>query len=672
MADVYSGTMAGEGAAPIEVKDHSIENKLKYDGTQTSLHSKLISRLIARRKLAERAITRRYDAWNRVDENCRLFIDLGRKVKNADGSTNDTKNEIPWARSIVVPMSYAILQVYLTQMIGIFTKRDPPLEVQGIGPEDVKPAKLMNAVIGYDQVQTNYILELYTALQDTFKYGIGGFHDCWEEKFGFKTIRAQGVVKRVLEMLSQKTSQRKWSKIKQYNKVEAFDPFNTFPDPRVSLSNLQSGEFFMHRIWRGYLEILAGSQENGGNYFNVKQVMNSSPKAQAVRSRSRGQAMQMNLIGSMDERDKGFHAVDSAVVSIIPEEWELGPGQRPEKWQFTWVDDNVIIRCHQCDYDHEDFNYSAFESNIDTHVAGNQGSIENMDGLQRFMTWKYNSHVQNVIRHLNNRMIYDPALVEAFDVENTDAALHIRLTALGSQLVRDGGMPIDKMIHQLELHDVTTQMMNEISFDMDLAMRMSGAADQMMGRTTSERRTLGEVSRVGSEGSARMAMHAMMIDTQGLRPLALRWCSNRQQYTDEDQYVRITGDLAAELGTDRYKIKPDDLYGNFDYATKTGADPGDPATFAQLMFDGLDTLAKNPNILMVPDKNGKMLDVHEFIKEGLRDKGVRNVEDFYRRMGGQPGQQPPGPNVQVVPDQVAQDQAQKGNIIPINQGREAA
>jgi len=73
---------------------------------------------------------------------------------------------MPWARSIVVPVSYAILQVFLTQLMAIFTKRDPPLEIHGVGSEDVRPAKLMNAVMAYDQVQTNYILELYTALQD--------------------------------------------------------------------------------------------------------------------------------------------------------------------------------------------------------------------------------------------------------------------------------------------------------------------------------------------------------------------------------------------------------------------------------------------------------------------------------------------------------------------------
>lgn len=1014
--------------SPITIKDQPLEERLKFG---SGLHQKLISRLIARRRMSERAMTRRYDSWNRVDENCRLFIDLSRGVKYADGTSSQDKKEIPWARSIVVPMSYAILQVYLTQLMGIFTRRDPPLEIQGVGAEDVRPAKLMNAVIAYDQVQTNYILELYTALQDALKYGLGGFHDYWDESFGYKTERAEGLTAKILEMRGLSTSRRVWQKLKQFNRVEAWDPFNFFPDPRVSLSNIQRGEFCGTRYWLGYLELLSGSIDNGGNYFNLDEIPKSSPKTQQLRSRNRFQASQMNIIGSSDEKDKGFHAIDSYIVELIPNEWELGPEDRPEKWHFAWSDDTVIIRAHRADYDHGEINYSVLESNIDTHVFGNQGSIENMDGLQRFMcysedteiltergwsrfqdlaeadkvatvsadgerrlsfekpngfaaydydgemvhlggsdrgrfdllvtpnhrmwiqkrmaktkrtmvdgntvrvcedrwwtdgefsmadkmrpwlripnsvswdggadagylalpakrsplgrpgrpydypemlipydvlapfigwyvsegsatdgyvclgqknrkfipvldelltkkfpkkfnrtvepngtvrwnihdwrladwlrencghgtankkvpdiaqgfsarlskallnaavcgdghrhrenlatytstsanlvdglqivalragfeasiskvvkrgkrsqayclnlvesgesrqigkvgrvqyqgkvycvensthllvvrrnghvavcgnTWKYNSHVQNIIRHLNNRMVYASSLIEAFDVENPDAGMHIRLTALGEQMVKEGRMTIPQMIHQLDLQDVTSSMMKDIAFDMDLVMRMSGAADSMMGQTTRDKRTLGEVTRVGHEGSARMAMHAIMMDIQGIRPTVLRWVANRQQYTDQDQYVRIAGDMVEEFGSDRVKVKPQDIQGNFDYIPKTGPEPGDPAEIAGVLRDGLTAIISNPEILALPDKNNKMLDPHEIIKEILRNSNIKNVNDYYRSIGGQPGQQPPAPNVRVLPDEQVQKMQQAGNLVGIQGGRAA-
>src|SRR3990167_8187082 len=552
----------------VTIEDDPIEVRLRYAGSGTSLHQKIISRLIARRKLSQRAMSLRYDSWNRVDEHRRLYIALPRGAKKGDTTIDTDKKEIPWARSIVVPMSYAILQVYLTQLMGIYTRRDPPLEIHGVGPEDVRPAKLMNAVIAYDQVQTNYILELYTALQDAMKYGLGGFHDWWEVEYGYKTQQFNPMMAKIRAMLGIATSQRIWDKRKEYQGVEAFDPFLFFPDPRISLSKMQKGEFVSHRIYRGYMEILAGSQENGGNYFNVEAIPKTAPKPQSVRSRNRFATSQMNLIGSMDDEDKGFHALDGMVISLIPKKWELGSGERPEKWQFTWVDDRVIIRAHRADFDHDEFNFSALESNIDTHVFGNQGSIENLDGLARFMNWKYNSHVQNLIRFINNRMVYSSSLIESWDVENPDAALHVRLTPLGDQMLKEGRITIPQMIQQLQLVDVTGPLMQSLNQDFDFAMRMSGAADQMMGRTTQDRRTLGEVARVGHEGSARMAMHAMMMDFQGIRPLAIRWVSNRQQYTDTDMYVRVAGKLAEEFGGERIKVKPGDLRGNYDYIPK--------------------------------------------------------------------------------------------------------
>ncbi len=660
----YSDKTDGS-TSTVEVKDQPLEVRLKYDGTATSLHQKLISRLIARRRLSERAMSRRYDEWNRVDENCRLFIDLTRQARNGDKSQDSTKKEIPWARSIVVPMSYAILQVYLTQLMGIFTRRDPPIEIVGNGPEDVRPSRLMNAVLAYDQVQTNYTLELYTFLQDSLKYGMGGETDSWHEELGWKTKRPKPATAKILSLFGLPTSSRKWGVLRQFNQIEAWDPFSFFPDPRVSISKLQQGEFIGHRLWRGYLEILSNSIENGGVYFNCSAIPKVSPKQQAIRSRNRFQTTQMNLIGSTDERDKGFHAIDVMQVKLIPSEWELGDGDRPEIWQFSWVDDTVIIRAHRSEYDHGQFNYSGIESNIDTHVFGNQGAIENLDGLQRFMNWKYNSHVQNVIRFLNNRMIYASQLIEAGDIENPDAAMHVRLTAQGEQLVREGRMSIDQMVHQMQLTDVTGSMMKDIQADWDMAMRMSGAADQMTGQVSETKRTLGEIQRVMSGASARMAMHAGMMDVQGMRPMALRITSNRQQFTDQEQYYRVAGDTAREFGGDRVLIRPDDLYGNFDYLPKTGPEPPDPGEMAQVMTDFVVGMGKNPGLLAMPDKDGNLLDIHEFVKEMLRDRKVKNVDDYYRKT--QAAAATPAPNVQVLPDAQVQQMQQQGNVIPMRQ-----
>src|SRR5262249_2120820 len=66
------------------------------------------------------------------------------------------------------------------------------------------------------------------------------------------------------------------------------------------------------------------------------------------------------------------------------------------------------------------------------------------------------SHVQNVMRHLNNSMLYSPTLVEELDVLNPIAGGHYRLSALGEKLLQEGRITMDTVIHQLTKVDVTS------------------------------------------------------------------------------------------------------------------------------------------------------------------------------------------------------------------------
>src|SRR5574342_1374529 len=92
----------------IEIPDIPLKERLLPG---SSFHQTMLSRLIARRNLSQTAINKRYDDWNRVDEHVRLFIDLSRRAKEGNGQSNPNMLEMPFKRSIVVPLSYAILQV---------------------------------------------------------------------------------------------------------------------------------------------------------------------------------------------------------------------------------------------------------------------------------------------------------------------------------------------------------------------------------------------------------------------------------------------------------------------------------------------------------------------------------------------------------------------------------
>lgn len=668
--DNVTPTPAGSGIREV---DKPIEERMRHG---SSFHAEVLSRLNARQRLAERNVAQRWDDWQRVDENTSLYIDLARNARTASKGTIANKKEMPWERAIVVPASYAILQTYLTHLVSIFTRRDPMIEVSGSGPEDMRSAKIIQALLAYDQDQSNFVVQLYMVIQDAVKYGLGMFYDSWTEKYGWKFTKRPS--NPFADFLGIPQVERKWDVIKQHNSVEAVDPRLAWIDPRVSIANGQKAEFTGHRVFCSYLELLEGAQKNGGPYFNIEYVAKLGAGGLSRRDTTVARSLKhLHMTGSMDDKDKGFHCKDVMSVRLIPRDWKLGDGERPEIWQFCWIDKTVIIRAHQSEYHHQEIPYAGAESNIDTHVIFNPGVIENLDGLQRFMNWMYNSHVANVMRHLNNSMLYAPSLVEELDIVNPNAGGHYRLTGLAEKLLQEGRISMDAVVHQLDKRDVTTQMLGEVGTLYDWAMRMTGASDAMQGRITKDKRTLGEINQASMGGANRMGFYAQLIDSMAIRQVVQRWIANRQQFTEEEQLVRITGDFAREMlttGDPRFqngfmKVTPDDLAGNFDYVPRSGPVPPDPSHTIEAWSAMNEVLTKAPTLFMVPDSMGRVLDMQELFKEFARGPlGIRNIESFYRSLQPQQAQQGP---MAVMPDEQIQQERQAGNIIPIDQNRAA-
>ena len=285
------------------------------------------------------------------------------------------------------------------------------------------------------------------------------------------------------------------------------------------------------------------------------------------------------------------------------------------------------------------------------------------------MNWFYNSHVSNVMRHLNNSMLYSPTLVEELDILNPTAAGHYRLSALGEKLLQEGRITMDAVIHQLQKVDVTGGMLNEVNLLYDWGMRMTGASDAMQAQVTKDKRTLGEVNQANLGGSARMGFYAQLIDSMAISQMTTRWIANRQQFTDQEQFFRISGEFAREMATtgdSRYNngfmmVKPDDLAGNFDYVPRSGPTPPDPADSIQAWQMVSEILAKSPMLLQMPDAQGRVPDVQELFKEMARGPlGIRNIDSFYR-----PLVPPQAAQVQVKPDEEVMREKERGNVIPM-------
>lgn len=660
----------------VEEVDPPIEEKLAAD---SSLHRKILTRLNARLNLSYDHMQTRFDSWDRVDDHVRSFIDLSRKAVKVDGTTDQNKTEHPFQRGVVVPATFAMLQVRLVQEVGLLTARQPIDGLRGVGIEDIQPAKLMEAVLDYDAQKSNRLPLTWSVCQDAEKYGLGIIYDCWQEEYGWKRSLRPGppgsMNQSGIPMLIP-SGERSWEKITEYGQWVCVDPYLYYPDPRLPVCEVQNSEFAGHRFFRSFSHLIENSQERGGNYFNVKflrrggsagigpaestRVSGQESMKDQNRRRARFSTESLTMRGSIDDRDRGFYALDHIAIKLIPEEWDLGPGDTPEIWIFTLADERIIIRAHPMPNDHGRLPYSVIEPNPDQHALFNQGSAENMDGLQRFMNWLFNSHMSNTMRGLNDALVYMASCLEEADLRSGGPMRHIRLTQYAEDMVLGGTAQIGSFYQQLGIQDLTKGHLETYQMLFDMAQRLMASNDPQMGQPTSEKRTLGEVQSIMAAASQRIAMITRVMDAQGFAPTIRRHIQNRQQFTDLEKFFQITGDLSKELGgMERLLVNRYQMQGDFDYQPITGTMASDPAREAELWRSIFQTVVAYPPFQQPSPIDGKQFDVREVFNEMVRKGGARDVERFWRQMT------PPPPPPQVLPDDQVEQGAQMGDMVPM-------
>jgi len=138
------------------------------------------------------------------------------------------------------------------------------------------------------------------------------------------------------------------------------------------------------------------------------------------------------------------------------------------------------------------------------------------------------------------------------------------------------------------------------------------------------------------------------------------FAAHTKQLMTEDQYIKISGrwqqTLLDEFGLGeavknkgRMKVSPFDLLVNYDVKVRDGSIPG--GNFSGVWTQMFETIAKNPEL-------AQKFDLTRIFMHIARNNGAKNVQEFIK--------------TKVMPDEVVQDQAQKGNLVPFNPAGGAA
>ncbi len=188
--------------------------------------------------------------------------------------------------------------------------------------------------------------------------------------------------------------------------------------------------------------------------------------------------------------------------------------------------------------------------------------------------------------------------------------------------------------------------------------RISGADQSMQGALRTggpERLTRSEFQ--GTRGSAvsRLQRIAMLIGMQFMQDIGTMYAVHTQQYMTQETYVKIVGRHAEQLAkifgkdTTRARATPYDLAINYDIIVRDGSIPG--GNFSEAWLELFKVIGTTPELM-------QQFDVTRIFMYIAQQLGAKNVEDFRRNINQVQGQ--------TMPDEQVLDQAQRGNLIPIN------
>lgn len=612
----------------------------------TDFHNSIRDKIWARANESRLEVAKRFDSWREIDKVLTAYVPIREHEKEI--VEKDPSRPV----SIVFPYSYSMLESLLTYFMMAFLQ-DPMFQYEGVEDEDTTGAMLMEMVVRLHCIKNKVGLNLHTMVRDALGYGIGIGIPGWRVTKGKRAVKDSAASVSELGESSSERVKFVEDVLFEGNCLQNVDPYMWLPDPTVSSSDIQKGEYVGWIDRSNYMNLLSEESDIHSQLFNVKYLRSKGDKRSSF-------ALDLDerntRFGGSSEIHRGVTNTLSPIdvikmfVNLIPKEWKLGHGEYPEKWYFELASDDVVIRCHKAEHNHGMFPVAVASPEFDGYSVTPIARMEVLHGLQHTLDFLFNSHISNVRKAVNDMLVVDPFLVNIEDLKDPQPGKLIRLRRPA------WGRGVDKVVQQLTVQDITRANIADSAYITQWMDRISGADQSMQGALRQggpERLTSAEFQ--GTRGSAvsRLQRIAMIIGMQAMQDIGTMFAVHTQQFMQKDTYVQIVGRYADQLsatfgGKSRTKVTAYDLAINYDVIVRDGSIPG--GNFSQSWIELFKVISDQPELM-------QQFDVTRIFMYIAQQLGAKNVEDFKRNMNRiQP---------QVQSDEQVLSEVQKGNMIPV-------
>jgi hypothetical protein len=638
----------------------SLDPSIKYDydypeeignlQPNSETHQFIVNEVINKSFDSYRAMQKRHPAWKAIDRTLTAYIPLSDKERiSQDADSTKPVN-------IVFPISYENMEV-LTTYLSAALLGNPLMRYEGvdIGAGAAIKAALLELVIATQVRRGKAKMALQTFLRDAVVYGIAAAHLPYKVDKGFRTVRTPDFTEVAgVKIFSKQEGELEEFTIFEGTVIENIDPYKVLPDPDTPFHRQNEGGYFgwVHRT--SVEAMLDMERSNPDFFFNTRYLLNISDTTSRVINVADGRGDKYD--GTQIREGTYNRPVDIIwmYIRVIPSEWELGDSDYPERWLFGVAGDGIVVCAHKMGLDHNRNPIITSAPDTDGHGLNPVSKLEVIYGLQNVADFFFNTRSMNVRKALNDMFIIDPNIVNVASMKTTGAG---KLMFLKRGQWGEG--KIDSAIKQFPVADVTAGLPADINFVRDSAGRSTGSVDALLGIMQGggrERVTATEAGALQQNALSRMEHMAQIVDEQAFGDMGDQFAYNTRQFMSEDTFVRITGrsaeSLQNEFGVPVVRVTPQMIDTYWEVLANDGSIPGsgNAQTWIQLFQ------AVSSNEQLAPQ-----FDITRIFKHIARIMGARNLDEFIAKGGA---------NIrpQVLPDDVVSQQAQAGNVVPIEGG----
>lgn len=591
--------------------------------------SKLIDYVRAASKMSFERISRRYDHWKDADRAHDVWV-----------PADSTK----FREKAVVADTRAIADTVLTYMMAALAGRNPMFQLEGMNRKSRKASLILERLLHQHMRRTAGEARVAQMLLDSIRYGFAPTKVIWDAK-------------------------------NNTNHIINFDPRKVFPDPRVNWGDWERMQFIVFSDYVSTNALMASQMYPKLNkYPGLRKKQGRKTAWDAHKHwREEGRGLSINPEEPVGNENGHHFTLDNA--RVVDEMWvrlqgyEIGMPSVEQIWMvMTVIDEEAIIRCQLNPYGQQ-FPVVVGGLFQDSHKTFSQSLYDLLLPLHEVSTWLLRSRIDNVQAALNNLMFVDPTQVSIPDL--------IDRNPWGVVRTMPGAKPGDG-VFIAQVPDVTKGHWQDIAAMSDLKQRVSAASDAQQGVPTADGiRTATEIARLTQLGSQRLGVLARIMSATTVRPMVRMMVQNLQDAVAIEGSLKVDvdkmpGELVQQIEDGYLDFDVSALQGNIDYLVIDGTLPVEPSRNAETWMNMLQVVSQSG--LQMEYKAGKI------VEEAIRAMGVSDIEQFKiseaeKEMGPTPSQQmsmmeaQKGVSTDVMSQEALMKEAEKGNIVPMQQGR---